>query len=201
MTDRAGVRLFRVGKTEVRMTLWFPAVAAVLCLYGDDKTALCCLSASLMHECGHLIALICVKTYPQTICFGGFGMRILLPPQRKTSYLRQAIVALAGPFESGVATVLMHLIGSPKAAGIHLVLCIFNLLPIRPLDGGQALLFLLYRRVSRELAERVVAITSVAAVIPLTVIGVCLLFQSGYNASMLLVCVYLIFLLLFKTKD
>ncbi len=201
MTDRPGILIIAVHGTELRVGLLFPAMVLWLCLYGSGRMAGLCLAASLWHECGHLAALYAVKLRPDAVCLGGFGMRILLPRQTRISYPRQAAVALAGPVLSGLSAGVLCALHRPEAAAVNGALCVLNLLPIRPLDGGQALLSGLRRRLAPETADRILAGTSAAVLLPLTACAVWLLCTEGYNASLLFVCLYLILLLLFQNKD
>ena len=110
------------------------------------------------------------------------------------------MLALAGPAVNAAAAILLLALGRTQAAAFHLILGAFNLLPVQPLDGGQALYFALAPRWGDALAVRVLSITSAATVIPLTAAAVWVLWRSGYNASLLLVCGYLILLLTLKKK-
>ena len=93
------------------------------------------------------------------------------------------------------ATVTVLILLSPAFAG---ALAAFHLLPIAPLDGGQALFALLSRRLPTERAGTVVWAFSLLILLPLAVLGFWVLLQSRYNFSLLAVSVYLMFLLVFK---
>ena len=75
----------------------------------------------------------------------------------------------------------------------------FNILPVEPLDGGQALLSLLSLCLPREQAYRTVQMISFVVLVPIAALGFLVLFQSHWNATLLLAAVYLLFLLLMKT--
>ena len=78
------------------------------------------------------------------------------------------------------------------------VLAGFHLLPIAPLDGGQALFSLLSMRVSTACAGKTIWIVSFLVLLPLSVLGFWILLRSKYNFSLLFACVYLMLLLVCK---
>ncbi len=192
----------RLWGIELCVSLLFPAAAVVMIALDTTGLASWCLCASLLHECGHLLALLWFGHKPREIAFGVFGMRILQSPERPLSYGRQAVVSVAGPLVNAVCALTLLCTGvSPEAALVHTALCLFNLLPIAPLDGGQALLALLCRRLPGDTADTAVFIISLCIVAPLTMGGFFLLAYSGYNFTLLAVCLYLLCLLLLKRRE
>ena len=109
------------------------------------KLLLTVLSAAALHELGHLLVLRYFGVSVSAFRMTAFGAEMRLESSR-LSYGRELAAVLAGPavnFFCGLAAALaarhfrwpeLYLL-----AGAHLVLCWFNLLPIRPLDGGRAL--------------------------------------------------------------
>ena len=90
------------------------------------------LLAAVIHELGHLTAILFTGGRVRGIWLHGGGARIETAPMEPG----QAIIcALAGPV-AGALTVLAWR-WFPELAVAGLVQTIFNLIPIYPLDGGQ----------------------------------------------------------------
>ena len=64
---------------------------------------------------------------------------VLAVDRRGLSYGKELAAVLAGPAANLLSTAVLARMGLETAAGVHMVLGAFNLLPIRPLDGGRAL--------------------------------------------------------------
>ena len=184
---------------RVRVSLLFPAAVVWLCAGDQSGAAARCLYASLWHESGHLLALWLFRVRPRSLTFGPFGMRLSVTEAMTARQHR--VLALAGPLFNALAAGFLWLVHLPDAATVHIVLGVFNLLPVQPLDGGQALFYALEPRWGDAAATRVLAVTSAATVVPLTGMAVWMLWGSGYNASLLIVCAYLILLLFLKKRS
>ena len=93
------------------------------------------LSAAALHELGHLAALRLLGGAVTALRISVFGAE-LAAEGGQLSYGRELAAVLAGPLTNLLAGLALARLGYPAAAGAHLVLCAFNLLPVRPLDGG-----------------------------------------------------------------
>lgn len=116
-------------------------------------------------------------------------------------YKTTALVALSGPLCNLVFAGLSALVGAEKGILVHLALGGFNLLPLPPLDGGQALFCVLAPKIGESAAQRWLTVTALLAGIPLFAAAWWAFFVTGYNATLLLLCGYLLFLVFFKKKD
>jgi stage IV sporulation protein FB len=90
--------------------------------------------AVMVHELGHLTALKIFKIRIHSICFGVFGARIITAAM---SPVAEALCALAGPMAGLCMLRFAHVF--PRAAVLGLVLSMYNLIPVYPLDGGRGI--------------------------------------------------------------
>lgn len=106
------------------------------------------------------------------------------------SYKEDATVALAGP----VSSLLLGACLLPFDTLLSLcnfAIGILNLIPIWPLDGARALLSLLSLKTDRCRATRIIRILSYIFLLPLCFLSVIILIKTGYNLSLLIVCIFL----------
>ncbi len=192
---------FTLKGVRFRLSLLFPAMVVIMITLDPTALSLWCVAASMMHETGHFIALLAMDGKPKRISMGIFGVRVEQNPAQRLGYAANCVVSLAGPMVNLVSFgVLSCFTGNEAAALVHLTLGAFNLLPIEPLDGGQALYSLLALRYPEEKAETAVMLISILTLLPLAAAGFYLLIISGYNFTLLAVCGYLCLLLLCKRK-
>lgn len=96
------------------------------------------LCAAAVHETGHLLALSLWGGTVRGVSVSVFGAAMDIDSAR-LSYGAELSCVLAGPAANLVLSVLAARLGWYALAGASAVLCLWNLLPVRPLDGGRAL--------------------------------------------------------------
>lgn len=119
------------------LIVWFAAVN------GPGLLAMV-LSAAALHELGHWLALRLCGAEVRGLQIGLLGA-VLETDCARLSYGRELAAVLAGPGTNLLCAWVLSRLGPPgleAAVGAHLVLGGFNLLPLRPLDGGRALYLL-----------------------------------------------------------
>lgn len=189
---------FRLCGVPCRISLLFPALLTALLFCHPEGVTVTCLLASVMHEMGHLLAMLWWRVPPKECVLGLFGMRIRLG-SHLTEYGRNIGVALAGPGVNGVAAAVLWWWGVPQAAAVHLLLAALNLLPVSVLDGGEVLKCVLCLCGWHSIADRAVRVTSLCVLVPIIVFGLHLL-QKG-NPTLLIVGVYLAAMTIFSDKN
>jgi len=127
-------RLFK-GHVEISagvclVTAWFAAV-------NGWRLLGIVLNAVVVHELGHFLVLMGFGAKITGVRLSVFGA-VLDANCAELSYGRELLSALAGPAANFLYAAVLTILGGEMAAGANLVLCAFNLLPVRPLDGGRA---------------------------------------------------------------
>ncbi len=190
---------FAVLGVRCRLSLLFPALLTVLLLWQPDGPAVSCILASLVHEGGHLLAMVLAGVPPENCTLSAFGVRIRMP-FCEIGYKQNILISLAGPMANGLAAGVLLRCDCLTPAVAHLVLAVLNLLPSRALDGGQVLRSGLCLLGMERWADRVVQVFSAGVLMLLTTAGLLLVWHGEGNVSLLIVCGYLAALTFFSDK-
>lgn len=196
----------RILKTEITISYLIICVASICIIAGIFDSFLYCLFAIIIHESGHII-LMCTFGYaPEKIKISLFEISISDRKRQERSFIQNFLIIFFGPFSNFICFILfylLYLIGNdfflyPAAANLSVGL--FNILPVMSLDGGQLLYLVLCRFFSESISQRVVNVITFIIIFPLAFFGFVLLFNSKYNFSLLIVCIYLVLSLLCRNN-
>lgn len=124
---------------------------------------------AILHELGHLLAGLMLGMKPEKLEIMPYGVSVSfqLNPKdynQKIKYgnrleLKKILVALAGPITNLIIIFFvmqsnMNMVGALAIIYSNLLLILFNLLPIYPLDGGRVLKGILYLFLGKAKAEK-----------------------------------------------
>ena len=175
----------------LRPTALLPA--AVLLLADRSVLALMPPAAAACHELGHLLMMALLGIPVREIDITPLGAVIRTAPCTPGA-CRDAAVHLAGPAVNLLCAGLLLLPGCTPAvqvfAASSLALALFNLLPIRGLDGGCVLASALAYLVPVH-AQTLAGIASAAALGALWLTAGYLLLLCGGNLSLFVICLFL----------
>ncbi len=159
-----------------------PLLLAVFVMLSSPLLLSALLLAALAHELGHYWMLRRLRARISAVCITALGAEMQV--SGRLSYGGELLAAAAGP----VANLLLAL---PLAyggrlcevlylfAGAQLVLGVFNLLPILPLDGGSVLWNLLAWLTEPYTADRIAGIVSFGMAALLTLAAAAALWKGG----------------------
>jgi len=117
-----------------RGVFFFCALLVLGVWAGEDVCLL--LLACAVHELSHLAALHLCGGRLRSVRVGAFGIRMRArfksPPSRRA----EAFMLLSGPAAGLLAALISLFFGNLRFARLNAALSLFNLLPLRGLDGG-----------------------------------------------------------------
>ena len=151
-------------KPPVKISGGFLLLTAWFTLDNGWRPFLALLSAAALHELGHILALRFFHVPVSNFRLCIFGAE-LQADRGRLSYGEDLVVLLAGPLVNLLCGWVLSWAAQGRewmylAAGAHLLLGLFNLLPVRTLDGGQALRLLIQWHWGPEAGERFCAVVS-----------------------------------------
>lgn len=198
---------FTFKNIRIKIGFSFFAMLAVLLCFNFNYIILYSILFAILHEIGHLVFIFIGGEKPSAITFSAFGMAIKRGNDVKLNYKMEIISALGGPFVNILLFIILLIYYCTNnnekilvLASINIILGCFNLLPIFSLDGGRVLENYLLLHHSPQNAEKVINTVSIITLIPLSFLGFYILISSGYNFTLLLICIYLSVAVYMKTR-
>lgn len=159
-----------------------------------------------IHELGHMVAGILLKLKTKTLSLMPLGISVTFEAYgyKKLIEKKKIILALAGPvtnFLIAIIAGLLHIDKNLKEMIIYsnLLISIFNMLPLYPLDGGRILKGIIRIKTSEETSDRIVNKTSNVVIIILTALAsIAILYLK--NLAILFVIIYLWLIVIKENK-
>ena len=181
---------WRIRVKPSAIAVWISFLAFDLSLY-----TLLLFVAILLHECGHLVALLLCNKTDIGITFSAFGAEITYGGPL-VGMGGELFVAGGGILMNVFSCLLILLLAYDHLAGCFfavasLCLALLNLIPVKGLDGGRLLEGVLLRFLDPGKVYRVMRCISGVCIAGLFVCSLLVIWGSGFNFSLLLFTLYL----------
>ncbi len=190
--------IFNIFGVKVEITFWFVALITFIISLNAPSNVLITIFSSLLHETGHILMMTSVGNKPQAVKFEITGMNIIRQPDLKISAKNEILIAIGGPlinflcFLISVIILCVHNNENILTFGcINLILMTFNLLPVKRLDGGMALFYILSQKYDNNICSKILKITSIFFITIIYLWGFYVFISSEYNISLIIVAIFL----------
>lgn len=162
---------------------------------------------ALIHECGHIFAGLILKLKPKKLNIIPFGLSVTFESYeyKKLVETKKILIALAGPLTNiliCIISLFIHMDYSLKQTIIYsnILVALFNLIPIYPLDGGRILKGLIKLKCKNNIiADSIVnKISNILAIILTAISSILILYLK--NIAILLLVIYLWIMIIKENK-
>ena len=194
---------FKIFGTEIYISFLFAATVSFLLLTDRTGMALPCLFAVLMHEIGHLFCMWVLDNSPKSVRL--IPASVQITSSFSGSYKKDLTVALMGPCVNIILFLTLYLNylvyhnqSTLYYAIINLIIGLFNLLPVKGLDGGTILFCLLSKRYDYNKCCLVIKILTFAIAVVTLITAIILTINGKINISLYIIAIYLFIAVLLK---
>ena len=127
----------KIGETAIDISFWVIAFFFFAASNGLGVTGI--LTAALLHESGHLAALKSMGGEIKEIKVNLKGIAIKTIGKGIRTLGEELFLNLSGPIVGFIGAIAAYLLHFKEFGDLNMALSLFNLLPIKGLDGGAAL--------------------------------------------------------------
>lgn len=159
----------------------------------------------IFHEIGHIITGLILRMKPEKIEIMSFGLSVSFYPKFNCNKIKEIFVALAGPVTSLALVILcsnidLIYITTQEAVYSNILILLFNIIPIYPLDGGRIIKAILHIKYGLIKSEILINKISNITIIILTIISSIAVYYYK-NLAIFLICIFLWSLSLREKSD
>ncbi len=153
---------------------------------------------AFVHEIGHILAGIILKLKPKTLTLMPFGISVMFEDYtyKKIIEIKKIIIAIAGPLTNiFIATLMFFLNINNKEIIIYsnILIALFNLIPLYPLDGGRILKGIISLNYSKERTEEIInKISNIVIIVLTSISSIIILYLENIGILFLLLYLWII---------
>ena len=187
---------------KIEITFLFIAYISFVISLNAPSNVMITIASSMLHEMGHLTAMLILNNKPDKVRFELTGINIIRKQGMRISTKSEIWISLGGPLMNFIVVlfccVLLCVYNNKSLltlACINFILMAFNILPINKLDGGTVLYYLLSQSHDLQISSKILKLTSVIFISLILIWGIYIFIVSRYNISLIIIAIILMIIL------
>ncbi|MGL5972475.1 MAG: site-2 protease family protein, partial [Oscillospiraceae bacterium] len=168
----------QISSIKIKISFYFFLIMALLSMFQSNKTIIASLFFVVLHEVSHIIAMIINGEKVNCITLLPFGVKIVKNDSVKYGYWSEFFIYSAGLITNFTLFIIFLFLFLNYNKDIFLLisfinfyLFLFNILPIKVLDGGNILRIILINRVGLYKGEKIAFYISLIISILILILG------------------------------
>lgn len=191
---------FKLLGVEFCVSFWFLVALAIMLSIDIMGLFYIFFISMVIHELSHLVFFRFFGLKVNKIVLSGFGITMVPQNNMYIGYKKEILCYLAGPISNFFLAIFAYFFYPPTFLtrafiAANLVIAIFNLIPIVPLDGGRVLSTLLLLFFSQKTTSIITSIVAFLSLSPLYLISIYIFFKQ-HNPAAIVSCIFLTIALL-----
>lgn len=186
---------FSIAGTRIKISFLFVCLLSLLSLWDKSGGIFLSVLFSLLHEAGHISAILLCRERIDELSFLPHGIAMKLSKTATFTTCQELFVLISGC----LVNFIFILLSKGTVQYINLGIFLFNILPIGSLDGGRLISLIFTRLFGGRKGERLALLTSFLILLPLSALAFYMTI-SARQPSLFICCVYLSLTLLIKRE-
>ncbi len=188
---------FKILGTEIYISFLFTAVISFMLATDRTGLALPTLCAVILHETGHLLAMWALECNPKSVNLIPASVKITMPFSK--SFRNDIIIAVCGPAVNFLLFLVLYVnylsFGSEVSLYyglVNLLIGIFNIMPVKGLDGGTILFTILAKKLDINKATLILRFITISVAIGILILAILVTVKVKFNPTLYIVGIYLL---------
>ena len=181
---------------RIKLNVFFILFLFASCLVGWGKQSLIMFASVMLHELGHVLAAKKLKIKVHEVELMPYGGVSRMEELSRLGGTAEAVVSAAGPATSLVLCLVFRIFSAyswvfESAYRYNLIICLFNLLPVIPLDGGKITRNLLCFFIGYRQATKILSSAGKIAAFFLLGYNICMLAAGSRSVALIIAAVFI----------
>ena len=184
--------IFKTKYFNIEISFYFLVIIAFILTTDKTYITIYFFISILIHELGHLVAILYYKIKISKISFKIYGINIEIDHSRYLANYKDILILSSGSLANFLVAIYFKYNNFIILYFINIFLGIFNLIPIESLDGGKILNIILFLLFPMKVAHNISVFISIFFIAVFSVLDFFFIIHGNLNITLSILCIMLI---------